>query len=99
MAATVKAKLKRLFDFQRFVQEPGLQSIIDETISGSNVLKLSDDDLGLVAAGTGADSNSQENSENTMPFHCTRCGHDFNVKLGVKSFTCPKCSKTYYING
>ena len=98
MAVTVEAKLKRLFDFQRFVREPGLQDIIDETLSDPGLRRLSDDDLDMVAAGTDTGSGNQDNNENTIPFHCT-CGYDFNITLGVKYCKCPNCQKIHYFNG
>ena len=100
MGATVEAKLKRLFDFQRFVQEPKLQKVIDDSMSFSNLRKLSDDDLDMVAAGTEINDNAKDDDLNKMPIHCS-CGWDFEVKLGVKSAECPNplCKKIHYFNG
>ena len=49
----MEKKLKQLFDFQKFEQNPRLSAIIDEA-ENSPLQKLTDDDLSLVsAAGTG----------------------------------------------
>ena len=45
-------KLRKLFDFQRFEKEPGLQSVIDSVKQGrSGGYKLSDEDLEFAAGG------------------------------------------------
>jgi len=48
----MEQRLTRLFDFQRFVQSPVLQSMIDRTESRYGIFELADEDLtDLAAAG------------------------------------------------
>ncbi len=52
MSDQTERKIKRLFDYQRFEQEPGLQKLIDDTkerYSGGRI--LSDDILEFAAGG------------------------------------------------
>ncbi len=47
--------LKKMFDYQKFEKEPGLQGVIDDTVStASTIRKLGEDELDLVSAGTDA---------------------------------------------
>ncbi|MCR5234145.1 MAG: hypothetical protein K6E53_09585 [Lachnospiraceae bacterium] len=46
----MEEKLRNLFDFQRFSENPTLQGVIDQTHSRINKSILSDDDMEMVAA-------------------------------------------------
>ena len=98
MSGSVEGKIKRLFDFQRFVSEPSLQSVIDDTRTMSDLTKLSEDDLEYVSAGTEIPS---EPGEKYIKFHCTNCGKDFDVRLGDSIAQCdnPRCKRIYYLKG
>ncbi len=96
MKGTVEGNLRKLFDFQRFVKEPGLQSVIDDSISGSRMMRLSEDDLDMVAAGTELPGENK----NEITIMC-ECGWKITFEAGVSSVTCrnPKCKKIHYIKG
>lgn len=60
----LERKIKRLFDFQRFIGDPELDKVIEDTESGiNNIVKLSDYDLELVAAGVGQEPPVIKNDE------------------------------------
>ncbi len=100
MSGTIEGKLKRLFDFQRFVSEPSLQSVIEDTRTGSDLKRLSEDDLEYVSAGTELPAGGPGNTT-TIKFHCKNCGRDFDVELGAKIAQCdnPRCNMIYYLKG
>lgn len=84
---TTEAKLKALFDFQKFEQEPKLQSVIDNARSMSKIVPLRDEELTYLAAGV---DNSSTYSGNKK---CPKCnsGLVFNEKMNW--FECPNCGR------
>ncbi|MBQ9361514.1 MAG: hypothetical protein IJT96_10830 [Lachnospiraceae bacterium] len=53
-------KLKKLFDYQKFEKEPGLQELVDDVHGSlSGMRKLTDDELEYAAAGAARFSDSQ----------------------------------------
>lgn len=78
---STESKLKSLFDFQRFEQDPKLQSVIDEVndrYSSGN--RLNDDDLELVAGGVGM---TDKDTDNTVfrELYCEKCRTTRKFKL------------------
>lgn len=87
MRDMTEAKLKALFDFQKFEQEPKLQGIIDNAKSMGKIVPLRDEELTYLAAGV---DNSAANLSNKMCPYC-HVGLVFNEKKNW--FECPRCGK------
>jgi hypothetical protein len=91
-------KLKKLFDFQRFEKDPGLQSVIDGvTQKKSGVNKLSDDDLEFVAGGAGK-STIPDDPQNFASCKATKdcCGKLMPLSTG--GYICSDCKQLYDAN-
>ncbi len=87
-------KLKKLFDFQRFEKDPGLQSVIDGvTQKKTGVNKLSDDDLEFVAGGAGRSVGVDD------PQECGRCQvkscQGYLKPLPGGGYICSSCGQLY----
>ena len=90
---TIEKKLKFLFGLQRFVQDPGLKEMIDETESSMNVVKLSDFDLVGVSAGVDTDRDSQAKEFCRCPL-CGKMAERLLLPSGM--YHCTKCERDYY---
>ena len=86
-------KLRFLFGFQRFMQDPELKEVIDDTESNKdNLVKLSDFDLFSVAAGT----NSPPENKNEYCC-CPLCQKNTWRRIYPSGeYYCEDCKKTYY---
>ena len=71
MRDMTEAKLKALFDFQKFEQEPKLQSVIDNARSMSKIVPLRDEELTYLAAGV--DNSPLVFNEKKNWFECQNC--------------------------
>ena len=83
-----EARLRGIFDYQKFEREPHLQSIIDGTRRGSRA--LDDDELVFAAGG------NQEGSPKPGYKYCTNCGgyRKFRSWSGGREACC-ECNKPY----
>ena len=92
-------KLRSLFDYQKFEREPGLGSVIEDTVGRSaGIRKLSDDELEFAAGGVNTDiAASQKKPEPNTDFSignafCPTCGRTMKVRIysGSRGY-CTKC--------
>ncbi len=91
----IEKKLKFIFGFQRFVQDPELKEIIEETENNMELFRLSDVDLFSVSAGA--------DTENSYVFgSCPNCGQNCKQYFAPGSpelLTCSNCSHQYSVPG
>ena len=89
---TIDKKLRFLFGFQRFMQDPELKEIIDETENRMNVVRLSDMDLMGVSAGV--NNPGDENGESCYCVFCQKSAVRLRLPNGM--YKCTNCQKEYY---
>ena len=87
-------KLKKLFDFQKFEKEPGLQSVIDDVKQDrAGINRLSDDDLEFVAGGAGKGAFEDDPQANGR---CKVKGcSGYLQKLPGGGYICSNCGQVY----
>ena len=100
MKDNTENKLRGLFDFQRFEQEPGLGSVIEDTLGvSSGIRRLSDDELEYAAGGVGVNNTAPgKNGEPETDFSignafCPTCGKVMKVRIhsGGRGY-CTRCN-------
>ena len=87
MRDMTEAKLKALFDFQKFEQEPKLQSVIDNARSMSKIVPLRDEELTYLAAGV------DNSGINNNPGRCPQCGSPLVFNEKKNWFECQNCNR------
>ena len=93
MQENIGKKLRALFDFQRFEEEPGLQKVISDTVnSSSNIKRLSDDELEYAAGGVGVQNPKDEKPLLIGRAYCKKCDKVMDVEIysGGRGI-CTKC--------
>ena len=79
MQGKTEKKLKTLFDFPKLEEEPGLQNVINETIStSSGIRRLSDDELEYAAGGTEINDNKPPVTGKAF---CPRCKKIMDIEI------------------
>ena len=90
MKDNTEAKLKGLFDYQRFEQEPHLQGMIDGVKAMGRAVPLDDEELTFAAGGIEEVGTGGSNPN----YHwCERCKafRVFRIWSGGRE-ACPKCN-------
>lgn len=88
MNERVTADLRKLFDYQRFEQDPKLQTVIDAVADERSVIPLSDDELSFAAAGVNMTVASGEKEAFCPKCKCKRI---FRLHSGGRAF-CKVCN-------
>ena len=88
MNESVAADLRRLFDYQRFEQDPKLKAVIDAASDGSSRMALSDDELSFAAAGSDMTGAAGEREAFCPKCKCKRV---FRLYSGGRAF-CKVCN-------
>lgn len=90
----VEKKLKRLFDYQKFEQEPGLKSVIDKVEGKSlGIRKLTDDELEFAAGGMGTDDSVQDDPQTNGRCKAKDCSSYLHKTMD--GYICPDCGAVY----
>lgn len=91
----VEKKLRRLFDYQKFEQEPGLKSVIDG-VEGktSGIRKLTEDELELTAGGRGAAGPTKDDPQTNGRCKATKDCSSYLQKT-MDGYICPDCGALY----
>ncbi len=91
----IEKKIKFLFGLQRFVQDPELKQVIDETENSMKVVRLSDFDLEGVSAGVDKERNGlSQGQEYCLCPLCSKMATRYLLPSGM--YHCTNCDKDYY---
>ncbi|MCR5773668.1 MAG: hypothetical protein K6G42_01155 [Lachnospiraceae bacterium] len=102
MADNIGNKIRKLFDFQRFEKEPGLQDVIEDSLNNvAGVRRLTETELENAAGGVriGNDMNNVGKAQTGVGTISNKrkceCGGDIRLLSGGRG-VCVNCNKTFY---
>ncbi|MCR5235711.1 MAG: hypothetical protein K6E34_00740 [Lachnospiraceae bacterium] len=90
----IESKLRKIFDFQKFEKEPGLDKVIKGVKGNSGIRRLTDDELEYAAAGMGQIDNSVEDDPQQFG-RCKRPGCQGYLRKTSDGYICTSCGQLY----